>query len=186
MNWVMYLTCLGYKYYVSLKKKTLLNYYYKSSTLYSCSVTQLCPTLCDLIDCNMPGFPVLHCLQEFVQTHVLWVYDAIQPSHPLFPPPPPAFSLSSIRVFSTELALLIRWPKYCSFSISSSNEYSGLIFFRIDWFDLQGTLKSLVQQHCSKASILRCSAFFIVQLSHLYMLLLLLSCFSRVRLYATP
>ena len=80
----------------------------------------------------------------------------------------------SIKVFSNESALCIRWPKYWSFSfsISPSNEYSGLIFFRIDWFDLfavQGTLRSLLQQHSSKASILPCSAFFMVQLSHLYM-----------------
>ena len=78
----------------------------------------------------------------------------------------------SIRVFSNELALHIRWPKYCSFSISPSNEYSGLISFRIDWFDLlavQGTLKSFLHHHSSKASVLRCSVFFIVQLSHPYM-----------------
>ena len=78
----------------------------------------------------------------------------------------------SVRAFSNESALRIRWPKYCSFSISPSSEYSGLISFRIDWFDLlafQGTLKSLLQHYSSKASILRCSAFFIVQLSHPYM-----------------
>ena len=79
---------------------------------------------------------------------------------------------SSIRVFSSESALPIRWPKYCSFSISPSNEFSGLISYRIDWFDLlavQGTLESLPQHYISKASILWCSAFFVVQLSHLYM-----------------
>ena len=99
--------------------------------------------------------------------------------------------LPSIRVFSNESVLCIRWPKYWSFSfsISASNEYSGLISFAIDWFDLlavQGTLKSLLQHHSSKASILPCSAFFMVQLSHPYMLLLLLSHISRVRLCATP
>ena len=125
------------------------------------------------MDCSMPGFPVLHYLPEFAQTHILWVSDAIQPSHPLLPPSH-ALNLPGIRVFSSELALHIRWPKYWtfSFSISPSNEYSGLISFRIDWFDLlavQGTLKSLLQHHSSKASILRCSAFFMVQLSHPYM-----------------
>ena len=96
----------------------------------------------------------------------------------------------SIRVFSNESALRIMWPKYCSFSfnISPSNEHPRLISFRVDWlnlFGVQGIFKSLLQQHSSKASILWCSAFFIVQLSHPYMLLLL-SHFSRVRLCATP
>ena len=125
------------------------------------------------IDCNMPGFPVLHHLPEPAQTHVLWIGDAIQPCHPLSYPSLPAFNLSSIRVFSNESVLCIRWPKYWSFScsISPSNEYSGLISFKIDWFDLavQGTLKSLLQHHCSKASILQHSPFFIVQLAHPYM-----------------
>ena len=128
------------------------------------------------MDCSTPGFPVLHYLLEFAQTHVHWVDDAIPPSHPLSPPSPPAFNLSSIRDFPYELAFCIRWPKYwslsLSFSISPSNECSVLISFKIDWFDLlavQGTFKSLLQ-HCSlKASILQCSAFFMVQLSHLYM-----------------
>ena len=103
-----------------------------------------------------------------------WVGDAIQPSHPLSSPSPPAFNLSHIRVFSNESALRIRWLKYWSFSfnISPSNGYSRLISFRMDWLDLlafQGTLKHLLQHHSSKASILRHSAFFIVQLSHPYM-----------------
>ena len=135
------------------------------------SVAQSCPALCDLIDCSMPGFSVHHQLLELTQSHVHWVDDAIQPSHPLSPPSPPAFNHSSIRVFSNEPVLWIRWPRYWSFSfsISPSNEYSGLISFRMDWLGLlavQGTLKSLLQHHSSKASILRCSAFFIVQLSH--------------------
>ena len=126
------------------------------------------------MDCNIPGFPVLHYLPEFVQTHVHWVSDAIEPSHPLLPPSPPALSLSQHQGLSSELTLGIRWPKYWSFSfsINPSNEYSGLISFRIDWFDLpavQGTLKSLLQHPSSKASILWCSAFFMIQLSHLYM-----------------
>ena len=111
------------------------------------SVTQSCPTLCDPMDCSSPGLPVQHQLLEFTQTHVHWVGDAIQPSHPLSSPSPPALNLSSIRVFSKKSVLRIRWPKYWSFSfsISPSNEYSGLISFRMDWLDLlavQGTLKS--------------------------------------------
>ena len=111
-----------------------------------------------------------HYLPELAQTHVHWVSDAIQPSHPLLSPSPSVFP--SIRVFSSELALRIRWPNYWSFSfsISPSNEYSVLIFFGIDWFGFlvgQGTLNSL-QHHSSKASILRRSTFFMVQLSHPY------------------
>ena len=118
----------------------------------------------------MPGFPVHHQLQELAQTHVHQVGDAIQPSHPLLLL---ASIFPSIRVFSYESVLCIRWPKYWSFtfSISPSNEYSGLISFRIDWLDLlavQGTLKSL-QHHISKASIIWGSDFFMVQLSHPYM-----------------
>ena len=117
-------------------------------------------------DCSTPGFPVLIYLSEFAQTHVLWVGDAIQPSHPLSSPTSPAFCLYQHQGFFNELALYIRWPEYLSFSfsISPSNEYSGLISFRIDWFDLlavQGTLKSLLQHHSSKASILWPSAFFL-------------------------
>ena len=103
-----------------------------------CSVTKSCPTLCYPMDCSMPGFSVLHYLPEFAQTHVHWVGDAIQPSQPLSSPSPPAPQIPpSIRVFSNELALHIRWPKYWSFSfnISPFNKYSGLISFRIDWFD---------------------------------------------------
>ena len=102
------------------------------------SVTQSCPALCNPMDGSIPGLPVHHQILEFTQTHVHWVGDAIQPSHPLSSPSPPAFNLPSIRVFSNESALHIRWPKYWSFSfsISPSNEYSGLISFRIDWLDL--------------------------------------------------
>ena len=110
-------------------------------------------------------------LPEFTQTHVHLVGDAIQPSHSLSSHFPPAFNLSCIRVVSNKSVLHIMWPKYWSFSfsISHSNEYSGLISFRIDWFDLlavQSTLKSLLQHHNSKASVPPCSAFFMVQLSH--------------------
>ena len=126
------------------------------------------------MDCSTPGFHVHHQLPEFVQTHVHQVGDAIQPSHPLLSPSSPASIFPSIRGFFSESVLCITWSKYWSFSfsISPSNEYSGLISFRIDWFDLlavQGTLKSLLQHHSSKASILQLSAFFMVQLSHPYM-----------------
>ena len=138
------------------------------------SVAQSCPTLCNLMNCSTPGHPVYHQLLEFTQTHVHWVSDAIQPSHSLSSPSPPAPIPPSIRVFSNESTLLMRWPKYWSFSfsISPSNEHPGLISFRMDWLDLlavQGTLKSLLQHHSSKASILQCSSFFTVQLSHPYM-----------------
>ena len=125
---------------------------------------------------STPGFSVHHQLPEFTQTHVHWVDDAIQPFHLLSSPSPPAFNLSkdSIMVFSNESALRIRWPKNWSFrfNISPTNEYSGLISFKMNWLDLpevQGTLKSVLQHHSSKASILQHSAFFIVQLSHPYM-----------------
>ena len=113
-------------------------------------VAQSCPTLCDPMDCSTPDFLVHHQLPKLAQTHVHQVGDAILPSHPLSSPSPPTFNPSQIRVFSNESSLHIRWPKYWSFSfsISPSNEYSGLI--RIDWFDLlavQGTLKSLFQHH---------------------------------------
>ena len=123
---------------------------------------------------STPGFPVLHHLPELVLTPVHWVGDTTQLSRPLSSASPPALYLYSIRVFSSESTPYIRWPKYWSFifSISPSDEYSGLISFRIDWFDLlavQGTLKSLLQHHSSKASVFRHSAFFMVQLSHPYM-----------------
>ena len=142
-------------------QSVLISYLFYTSVA---SVAQSCPTLCDPMDCSMPDFPVHHHLLEHVQTHVR-VGDAIQPSHPLLTPSPPASIFRSIRIFSSESVLCIRWPKYWSFilSISPSNEYSGLISFRIDWFDLlavQGTLKSLLQHHSSKASVLQHSAFF--------------------------
>ena len=135
------------------------------------SVTQLCPTLCNPMNCSTPGFPVHHQHLEFTQTHVHRIGDAIQPSHPLSSPSPPAPIPACIRVFSNESALHIRWPKYWSFSFSIilSKEHPGLISFRMDWLDLlvvQGTLKSLLQHHSSKASFLQHSAFFAVQLSH--------------------
>ena len=128
------------------------------------SVAQLCLTLCNLVDCRTPGLPVHHQLLELTQNHVHQVSDPIQPSHPLSSLSPPAFNLSQNQGLSNELVLYIRWPKYWnfSFSISPSNEYSGLISFSMDWLHLtavQGTLKSLPQHHSSKASILQCSAF---------------------------
>ena len=125
---------------------------------------------------STPGLPIHHQLPEFTQTHVHWVGDAIQPSHPLLFHPLfllPSI-LPSIGVFPKESVLCIRWPKYWnfSFSISASNECSGLISFRIDWLDLlavQGTLKSLLQHHSLKASIFQHTAFFIVQLLYPHM-----------------
>ena len=135
------------------------------------SVAQLCPTLCDPMNRSTPGLPVHHQLPEFTQTHVI---GSVMPSSHLIlcrpllllPPIPP-----SIRVFSNESTLCIRWPKYWSFrfSISPSNEHPRLISYRVDWLDLlavQETLKNLLQHHSLNASVLRCSAFFIVQLSH--------------------
>ena len=126
------------------------------------------------MNCSRPGFPIHHQLPESTQTHVHWVGEAIQPSHPLSSPYPLPSIFHSISVFSNKSAFLIRWPKYWSFSfnISPSNEHPGLISFRMDWLDLlafQGTLKSLLQHNSSKALILQHSAFFIVQLSHPYM-----------------
>ena len=138
------------------------------------SVAQSCPTLCDPMNRSMPSLPVHHQLPEFTESHVHRVSDAIQPSHPLSSPFSPAPNPPSIRVFSNESALRMRWPKYWSFSfsITPSKEIPGLIFFRMDWLDLlavQGTLKSLLQHHSSNESILQCSAFFTVQRSHPYM-----------------
>ena len=128
------------------------------------------------MDCSTQGIPVHYQLMEFTQTHVHWVGDPIQPSHLLSSLSFPDLNLSQhpIRVFSNESVLHIKRPKIWSFTFSTSPsvEYSGLVSFRMDWFDLlavQGTLKSLLQHHSSKASILRCSAFFMVQLSHPYM-----------------
>ena len=126
------------------------------------------------MDCSTRGLPIHHQLSELAQTHVYRVDIIIQPSHPLSFPSP-AFNVSQYhRVFSNESVLRIWWPKYWSFSfsISPSNEDSGLISFRMDWLDLlavQGTLKSLLKHHSSKASILWRSAFFMVQLSYPYM-----------------
>ena len=139
-----------------------------------CSVAKSFLTLCEPMSCSMPGFPVLHYLPEFAQT---MSFESVMPSsHPILCHPCLLLPsvLPSIRVFSTESALHIRWPKYWSFSfsISPSSDYSGLLSIRIDWFYLlavQGTLKSFLQHHSLKTSILQCSAFFMVQLLHPYM-----------------
>ena len=138
------------------------------------SVAQACPTLCDPMDCSTPGFPVHHQLPGLLK--LMSIKSLMPSSHLILCQPlllPSIFP--SIRVFSNESVLCIRWPKYRSFSFSfsirTSNEYSGLNSFRMDWLDffaVQGTLKSLLQQHNSKPSFLRCSAFFIIQLSHPY------------------
>ena len=126
------------------------------------------------MNCSTPGLPVHHQFLEPTQTHVYHISDAIQPSHPLSSPSPPAFNLCQHQGFFQMSQNRIKWPKYWSFSfsISPSSEHSGLIAFRTDWFDhlaVQGTLKCLLQHHSSKASILGHSAFFMVQLSHPYL-----------------
>ena len=131
----------------------------EASSVQFSSVAQSCPTLCDPMSCSTPGLPVHHQLPEFTQTHVHQVGDAIQPSHPLSSPSPPAPIPPSIRVFSNESTLRLRWPKYWSFSFSIvlSKEHPGLISFKMDWLDIlavQGTLESLLQHHSSRASIL--------------------------------
>ena len=149
-----------------------MNAFFFLDPLQFSSVAQSCPTVCDPMNHSTPGLPVHHPLPEFTQTHVHWVSDAIQPSHPLSSPSHPATNPSQQQSLFHESTLRMRWPKYWSFSIIPSKEHLGLISFRIDWLDLltvQGTLKSLLQHHSSKASILQCSAFFTVQLSHLYM-----------------
>ena len=139
-----------------------------------CSVAQSCLTLCDPLDCSIPGFLSFTLSQSLL---TFMSIESVMPSNHLILCCPLLLLPSvfpSIRVFPSELALRIRWPKYWSFSfsISPSNGYSGLISFRMDWLDLlavQGTLKSLLQYHSSKASVHQCSAFFMVQLSHPYM-----------------
>ena len=136
-----------------------------------CSVVKLCPTLCNPMDCSTPGFPVLHYFLEFSQTQAHWVSDAIQLPHPLSPSSPALNPSQHQRLFPWVVSSQSGRQKYWSFSFSirPSNEYSGLISFRIDGFDLlavQGTLKSLFQHYSSKVSIHPCSALFMVQLSH--------------------
>ena len=158
----------------SRSKDALSNYFYsrqpwQSQSEQFSSVAQSCPTLCDPMNRSTPGLPVHHQLPEFTQTSI----ESVMPSSHLILCRPLLLLPSifpSIRVFSNESALRMRWPKYWSFSFSiiPSKEYPGQISFRMDWLDLlavQGILKSLLQHHSSKASIFQCSAFFIVQLS---------------------
>ena len=142
----------------------------------SCSVTKSFLTLCDSMDCSTPGFPVLHHLLEFAQAHVHWIGDAVQPSHPLSSPSPPALNLFPASGSFPMSQLFASGGQSIGVPASTSvlpmNTHPGLISFRIDWLDLravQGTLKSLLQHHSSKGSILWHSTFFIVQLSHPYM-----------------
>ena len=163
-----------YTIYTSINLMWIFTYA-KIDLLYQfSSVAQSCLTLCDPMNCSTPGLPMHHQLPE--STKPMSIKSVMPSSHFILCHPllllPPIFP--SIRVFSNESDLHIRWPKYCSFSfnISPSNEHPGLISFRMDWLDLlavQGTLKSLLHHHSSKASILQCSAFFTVQLSHPYM-----------------
>ena len=139
-----------------------------------CSVTKSYLTLCEPMNCSTPGFPVFHCLPEFAETHVHWVSDAIQPSHPLLPPSPLTLNHSQHQDFFQWVGSFHQVAKVLELQLQhqSSNEYSGLISFRIDQFDLfaiQGTLKSLLQHHSLKTSILYHSAFLMVQLLHPYM-----------------
>ena len=145
-------------------------YFLKQKRIWFSSVQSLsCVWPCNPIDCSTPGLRVHHHLPEFTQTHVHWVKDATQPSHPLSSPSPPTFNLSQHHGLLKWVSSSHQVTKVLAFqfSISSSNEYSELISFRMGWLDLlvvQGTLKSLLQHHSSKVSILWCSAFFIVQL----------------------
>ena len=147
-----------------------------SSTIHSqfSSVAQSCLTLCDPVHYSIPGFPVHHKYAVLAQTNVHWVGDAIQPSHPPLSPSPLAFNLSQHQGLFQWVSSSHQLTKVLEFQLQhqSFQWIFRLISFRMDWFDLlavQGTLKSLLQHHSSKASILRCSAFFIIQLSHLYM-----------------
>ena len=135
-----------------LPKKVLFIMGKTFSSLQFSSVAQLCPTLCNPMNCTMPGLPVHYQFPKFTQTDVHRVGDAIQPSHPLLSPSPPAPTPPSIRVFSNESTLCMKYWSF-SFTISTSKEHPGLISFRMDWLDLlavQGTLKSLLQHHSSK------------------------------------
>ena len=159
------------------QRKTLLTFFtqmsFAPSVLLISSVTQSCLTLCDSMNCSTPGLPVPHQLLESTQTHVHWVGDANQPSHPLSSPSPPALNLSQHQGLFKLASSSHQVDKVLEFQLQhqSFQWTPGLICFRMDWLDLlavQGTLKSLFQHHSSKASILLHSAFFI-QLSHPYM-----------------
>ena len=137
------------------------------------SSVQSCPTFCNPMDCSTPGLPVHRQLLEFTQTHVCWVGDTIQPSHPLLSPSPPTFNLSQHQGLFKWVSSLHQVAKVLEFQLQHrSFQYSGLISFRMDWLNLlavKGTLKSILYHHSSKATILWCSTFFVVQLLHPYM-----------------
>jgi len=161
--------CLLIQFFTNRVQKFL-----ELSSIQFSSVAQLCLTLCDPVECSTPGLLVHRQRPEFTQTHAHWVSDTIQSSHPLWSPFPPAFNLSQDQCLFKWVSSLHQVTKVLDFqlNISPSNEYSGLISFRMDWLDLlaiQGNLKSLLQHHSLKASILQWSAYFIVQLSHPYM-----------------
>ena len=143
------------------------------------SIAQSCPTVSNPMECSTPGLPVHHQIPELAQTQVYQVGDAIRPSHPLLSPSPPAFSLSHYQGLFQWVSSSHQVAKVLSlnFSISPSNEYSGLTSFRMDWFDLlavQGTLKSLLQQHSSKSSILQCSELMLFASLHFWIIYLIL------------
>ena len=148
--------------------------YRETSICCCCSVAKSCLILCDPMDCSRPGLPVHHQLLEFTQTHVHWVCDAIQPSYPLSSPSPPAFNLSQHQGLFKWVSSSHQVAKVLEFQLQHQS-FQGTFridSFRMDWLDLlavQGTHKSLLQHHSSKASILWHSAFFTVQLSHPYM-----------------
>ena len=154
--------------------RELLVFWLEVVLLLCCSVTKSCPTLCDPMDCSTPGLLDHHQLPDSTQTHVHRVSDAIQPSHPLSFPSPPALNLAQHQGLFKWVSSSHEVAKVLEFQLQhqSFQWTPGLISFRMDWLDLlavQGTLKSLLQHHSSKASILQCSAFFTVQHSHPYM-----------------
>ena len=175
-QFISYFQSLRSQPQVSLGKD--LKYTHTAYGIY-CSVCQSCLTLCYPMDCSMPGFPVLHHLLELAQIYVHQVNDAIQTSHPLSSASPPAFNLSYHQGLFKWVSFSHQVAKVSSlnFSISPSNEYSGLISFRMDWFDLlavQGTFKSLLQHHSLKASILQCSELMLFASLHFWIIYLIL------------
>ena len=169
-SWKKFNKLSATRHYITIRK------FIYSVLIQFSSVTQSCLTLCDPMNCSMPGFPVHHQYPEFTQTHVHWVGDAIQPSHPLSSCSPPALNLSQHHGLFKWVSSLYQVSKVLEFQLRhQSYQWTPRTnLFRMDWLDLlaiQGTLKSLLQDHSSKASILQRSAFFIVQLSHPYMIL---------------
>ena len=155
-------------YWLLLLKRMIFQHY----LFHCCAATQSCLTLCDLMDCSTPGFSVLHCLLEFAQTHVHWVNDVNKLFHPQSPLRPPALNLSKHQGLFQWIGSLHQVAKVLELQHQFFQWIFRVDFFRINWFDLlavQGTLKSFLQYHKLKASILQCSAFFMVQLPHPHM-----------------